>query len=69
MTVYSDRDALRHAVVLAEDLARRINAALDIHTEDDGHCTYCRHPDGTGEYVSPAWPCPTVAALTEETTP
>lgn len=57
MSAYSDRD----------DLARRINAAIAIHAEDDGHCTYCRHPDGTGEYTSPAWPCPTVAALTEET--
>lgn len=48
-------------------LTKRIASAIAIHTEDDGHCTYCKHPDGTGEYATPAWPCPTVAALTEET--
>ncbi|MDN5659014.1 hypothetical protein [Brevibacterium sandarakinum] len=67
MTVYSDRDALRRVIAQRDTLSKRINTAIAIHTEDDGRCTYCRHPDGTGEYTSPAWPCPTVAALTEET--
>lgn len=67
MTVYSDRDALRRVISQRDTLSKRITAAIAIHTEDDGHCTYCQHPDGTGEYVTPAWPCPTIAALTEET--
>ena len=59
------------AVVIYRERAReaeaRIKAAIAIHAEDDGHCTYCKHPDGTGEYATPAWPCPTVTALTTET--
>lgn len=57
MTDYTpDEDALDAAEA-------RIQAARAIHTYDDERCTYCKHPDGTGEYRSPEWPCPTVHAL------
>lgn len=67
MTAYNDRDALRYVIKTRDALRSRIDKALAIHTEDDERCTYCKHPDGTGEYESPTWPCPTVAALTGET--
>lgn len=67
MTTFDDNlRTLRLCTTQRDDLRRRIAAVLAIHAEDDGRCTYCRHPDGTGEYVTPAWPCPTVVALTEE---
>ena len=66
MTAYTDREALRHVIKDRDRLRRRIKTATALHVMDDDRCTYCKHPDGTGEYTSPAWPCPTIAALTEE---
>ena len=62
----TDHDLLYYARQERDLLSARIDAALAIHAEDDERCTYCRHPTGDGEYASPPWPCPTVAALTGE---